>query len=105
VLEFDERLAAVWDCLSSGFLRKARPNVSEKENAKQRDAGSKSVEGIRYCRSANLPKVQRFRRDRVCWWMTSVDSDDAHMATVLLRQHGSGPVYPFALAKRRCAAR
>jgi ATP-dependent DNA helicase RecQ len=100
VREFAERLAAVLDLPFVPVLRKCGQTTAQKEMQNSAMQLRNLVKAFEVAAARNESKDTRIPSGPVLLVDDVVDSRwTLTWAAVLLRQHGSGPVYPFALAK------
>ena len=100
VREFAERLAAALGLPFYAVLRKRRQTPPQKEMQNSAMQVRNLLRAFDVVTVQNAPTESKIPSGPVLLLDDVVDSRwTLTWATVLLRQHGSGPVYPFALAK------
>jgi ATP-dependent DNA helicase RecQ len=100
VREFAERLAAVLGLPFWPVLRKRGQTPPQKERQNSAMQVRNLVKAFDVVAVQSAPKGSKIPSGPMLLVDDVVDSRwTLTWATVLLRQHGSGPVYPFALAK------
>jgi ATP-dependent DNA helicase RecQ len=100
VREFAERLAAILGLPFLPVLRKRGQTPAQKEMQNSPMQVRNLLRAFDVVAAQNVPKGSKIPSGPVLLVDDVVDSRwTLTWAAVLLRQHGSGPVYPFALAK------